>query len=99
MALEYAGALRNGDLYRIKVGRCFVTAITNPMPVITPTHPVQDMELQGMGTRQLAMLLDLLASHRLDPQIDQQRSWQHMGEMLAALGDRRIDGKAIAIVD
>lgn len=59
----------------------------------------QEMELQGMGTRQLAMLLDLLASHRLDPQIDQQRSWRHMGEMLAALGDRRIDGKAIAIVD
>ena len=59
----------------------------------------QEMELQGVGSRELAYLLALVASGQLDPQVDVQNSWHEMGALLAALGDRRIAGKAVALVD
>lgn len=59
----------------------------------------QEMERQGAGSRELGLLLDLVATGRLDPQVDLQRSWHDMGPMLAALGDRTVAGKAVAIVD
>lgn len=59
----------------------------------------QEMERQGVGSRELDTLLGLIATRRLDPQVDLQRSWQEMGPMLAALGERAVAGKAIAIVD
>ena len=59
----------------------------------------QEMERQGAGSRELDILLGLIAARRLDPQVDLQRSWQEMGPMLAALGARAVAGKAIAIVD
>jgi len=59
----------------------------------------QEMERQGAGGRELDTLLGLIAARRLDPQVDLQRSWREMGPMLAALGERAVAGKAIAIVD
>jgi NADPH:quinone reductase-like Zn-dependent oxidoreductase len=59
----------------------------------------QEMELQGVGKRELAHLMTLVETGRLDPQIDMQGSWRDMGTMLAALGDRRVAGKAVALVD
>ena len=59
----------------------------------------QEMERQGVGARELGDLLALVLARRLDPQVDLQRSWHEMGPMLAALGERAVAGKAIAIVD
>ncbi len=59
----------------------------------------QEMERQGVGSRELGDLLELVAAGKLDPQIGLQGSWREMGPMLAALGDRRVTGKAVAIVD
>jgi hypothetical protein len=57
------------------------------------------MERLGMGSRELEYLMWLLSDGKLDPQIDVQKSWHEMGTMLAALGDRQIAGKAVAILD
>ena len=59
----------------------------------------QEMERQGAGSRELETLLGLIATRRLDPQVDLQRSWHEMGSMLAALGARAVAGKAIAVID
>ena len=59
----------------------------------------QEMERLGLGSRELAYLVELLSDGKLDPQVDVQKSWREMGTMLAALGDRQIAGKAIAILD
>ena len=58
-----------------------------------------EMERQGMDRREMAWLLGLVADGRLDPQIDRVASWRDMGSLLAALGDRRINGKAVALID
>jgi NADPH2:quinone reductase len=58
-----------------------------------------ELERQGMGAREMASLLELVAAGRLDPQIDRIGSWRDMGRMLRDLGDRRIAGKAVALVD
>ena len=49
--------------------------------------------------RFLRWLLDLVAAGRLDPQIDRIASWREMGGLLAALGARTINGKAVARID
>jgi NADPH:quinone reductase-like Zn-dependent oxidoreductase len=59
----------------------------------------RELERQGMGSVELGRLLDLVAAGRLDPQIDRVASWQEMPSLLAALGNRRIAGKAVATVD
>ena len=59
----------------------------------------QEMELQGVGSRELAYLMTRVETGQLDPQIDRQGSWREMGEMLAALGERRVAGKAVALID
>ncbi len=59
----------------------------------------QELERQGVGSRELADLLALVADGRLDPQVDAQANWRDMGALLAALGERRIAGKAVALVD
>jgi NADPH:quinone reductase-like Zn-dependent oxidoreductase len=58
-----------------------------------------EMERQGMDRREMAWLLGLVADGRLDPQIDRVASWREMGSLLAALGDRAINGKAVALID
>jgi NADPH:quinone reductase len=58
-----------------------------------------ELERQGMGRSEMAMLLDLVATGRLDPQIDRTASWSEMGSLLRDLGERRIAGKAVAFID
>lgn len=58
-----------------------------------------EMERQGLGSRHLGRLLDLVAGGRLDPQIDHEASWDTMAEMLELLVTRRVRGKAVAIID
>jgi len=59
----------------------------------------RELEHLGMGSRELTDLLDLMAAGRLDPQIDRVGSWREMGALLAALGNRQVAGKAIALID
>ena len=59
----------------------------------------RELERQGMGARELSDLLGLVADGRLDPQIDRVASWREMGTLLRALGDRQINGKAVALID
>jgi NADPH:quinone reductase-like Zn-dependent oxidoreductase len=58
-----------------------------------------ELERHGFGSPELASLVDLAATGRLDPQIDRVGSWREMGTLLEALGARRIKGKAVAVVD
>lgn len=58
-----------------------------------------EMERQGLGSVDLARLLDLVATGQLDPQIVVTDSWRMMGTLLARLGDRALPGKAVALVD
>jgi NADPH:quinone reductase-like Zn-dependent oxidoreductase len=58
-----------------------------------------EMERQGMDHREMGWLLSLVADGRLDPQIDRVASWREMGDLLAALGARTINGKAVARID
>jgi NADPH:quinone reductase-like Zn-dependent oxidoreductase len=59
----------------------------------------RELERQGMGSRELSDLLALVAAGRLDPQIDRVASWREMGSLLRALGNREINGKAVALID
>ena len=59
----------------------------------------QELEWQGAGSRELETLLALVAEGRLDPQVDVQASWHSMGSLLRALGERRVAGKAVALID
>jgi NADPH:quinone reductase-like Zn-dependent oxidoreductase len=58
----------------------------------------RELERQGMGSRDLEDLLALVAAGRLDPQIDRTASWHEMGALLRALGNREINGKAVALI-
>lgn len=46
----------------------------------------------------LALLLDLVRSGRLDPQVERVAPWREAGAVLADLADRRINGKAVLTV-
>jgi NADPH:quinone reductase-like Zn-dependent oxidoreductase len=59
----------------------------------------RELERQGMGSRDLDDLLALVAGGRLDPQIVRVASWHEMGLLLRALGNREINGKAVALID
>ena len=48
---------------------------------------------------EMGWLLSLVADGRLDPQIDRVASWREMGTLLEALGERRVNGKAVALID
>ena len=58
-----------------------------------------ELERQGMDRREMEWLLALVADGRLDPQVDRVESWRRMGDLLTALGERRINGKAVALID
>jgi NADPH:quinone reductase-like Zn-dependent oxidoreductase len=57
-----------------------------------------ELERQGRGARDLAILLDLVAAGRLDPGVDRVADWSNMAELLTALEERRVAGKAVARV-
>ena len=58
-----------------------------------------ELERQGVDRRDMTVLLDLVAAGHLDPHVDRVASWREMGDLLRDLGDRRIAGKAVALVD
>jgi NADPH2:quinone reductase len=51
------------------------------------------------GSADLRRLADLVASGRLDPQIDVTESWEHTADAIQALLDRRVAGKAVLTVE
>jgi NADPH:quinone reductase len=51
------------------------------------------------GSADLRRLADLIAAGRLDPQIDMTASWAEAGAAIEALLERRVDGKAVLLVD
>jgi NADPH:quinone reductase len=53
----------------------------------------------GTGARDLRRLAELVAAGRLDPQIDLFASWEEAGSAIEALLDRRVNGKAVLLVD
>lgn len=57
-----------------------------------------ELERQGRGSADLASLLALVAAGRLDPGIDRVAGWEDMADLLAALRDRQVNGKAVALV-
>jgi NADPH:quinone reductase-like Zn-dependent oxidoreductase len=51
------------------------------------------------GTSDLRRLADLVAAGKLDPQIDLTAPWSEAGPAIEALLDRRVNGKAVLIVE
>ena len=52
-----------------------------------------------LGTKQLERMLALMASGTLDAQVSQTGSWSDPMPLVKALVDRRVDGKAVLLVD
>ncbi|MFL6288081.1 MAG: zinc-binding dehydrogenase [Actinomycetes bacterium] len=52
-----------------------------------------------LGTKQLERMLALMASGALNPQVSQTGSWRDPMPLVEALIDRRVDGKAVLLVD
>ncbi|HWI07554.1 MAG TPA: zinc-binding dehydrogenase [Solirubrobacteraceae bacterium] len=59
----------------------------------------EDVARTGNGGRDLGRLAALVASGRLDAQIDREESWREPGPAIAALLARRVAGKAVLLVD
>ncbi len=59
----------------------------------------EEIERTGTGGSDLARLAALVASGRLDAQIDLEASWRDPGPAIAALLERRVAGKAVLHVD
>lgn len=58
-----------------------------------------ELEHTRTGGADLTRLADLVASGKLDPQIDLTLSWKDAGEAIDALLGRRVNGKAVLRVD
>jgi NADPH:quinone reductase-like Zn-dependent oxidoreductase len=58
-----------------------------------------EVSRRRLGTKQLERMLALMASGALDPQVSQTGSWRDPMPLVEALIDRRVDGKAILLVD
>jgi NADPH2:quinone reductase len=58
-----------------------------------------ELARSGTGTSDLRRLAELVAAGRLDPQIDLIASWTEAGSAIEALLDRRVNGKAVLVVD
>jgi NADPH:quinone reductase-like Zn-dependent oxidoreductase len=54
---------------------------------------------RGGASRPLSRLAALVATGKLDPHIDLERSWREAADAIRALLDRRIAGKAVLLVD
>ena len=89
-------------------------ASSDPGPVSFPTRSLfgrapgarlhglfifEELERTGSGGRDLARLAALVATGRLDTQIDLEASWREPGPALEALLERRVAGKAVLLVD
>jgi NADPH:quinone reductase-like Zn-dependent oxidoreductase len=58
-----------------------------------------ELEHRRTGSADLRRLADLVADRGLDPQIDLTLSWVEAGRAIEALLDRRVNGKAVLVVD
>ncbi|UTI62593.1 zinc-binding dehydrogenase [Paraconexibacter antarcticus] len=58
-----------------------------------------ELARERSGTRDLGVLLDLVAAGHLDPQITHEGSWSDAGAALTGIMDRTITGKAVLHVD
>jgi len=58
-----------------------------------------ELEYTRTCSSDLRRLAELVASGKLDPQIAMQLPWERAGEAIEALLDRRVNGKAVLIVD
>jgi NADPH:quinone reductase len=54
---------------------------------------------QASFGKDLALLVSLLAANKLSPQIGSEESWRNLARVLPALRERRVNGKAIFLVD
>jgi NADPH:quinone reductase len=57
-----------------------------------------ELARRGSGSGDLRRLAELVAAGRLDPQIDLVASWTEAGSAIAALLERRVNGKAVLTV-
>jgi NADPH:quinone reductase len=89
-------------------------ASTVPDPVTYPTRALfgqspgakvyglmvfPELRRHGGASPLLARLAQLVADGRLDPQISLTDSWRNAGAAIQALLDRKVDGKAVLVVD
>lgn len=109
------GPVLGSALRRIRPGGTVVSfASTTTDPVSYPTRELfarapgarlyglfifDELKHTQSGTRDLRRLADLVADGRLDPQIDLTVSWREAGPAIEALLDRRVNGKAVLVVD
>jgi NADPH:quinone reductase len=109
------GPMLGAALSRVApVGRVINFAATTPDPVSFPTRRLfgrapgamlyglyvfSELERTQSGSADLRRLADLIAAHRLDPQIDLTASWTEAKRAIEALLERRVNGKAVLTVD
>ena len=109
------GPVLGAAIQRVAPGGTIVSfASTIPEPVSYPARELfaraPGARLYGLyvfgelahtrsGSADLRRLADLVAEHRLDPQIDLTLSWREAGSAIEALLDRRVNGKAVLTVD
>ena len=109
------GPVLGSAIQRVAPGGTIVSfASTIPEPVSYPARELfaraPGARLYGLyvfaelahtrsGSADLRRLADLVAEGRLDPQIDLTLSWHEVGSAIAALLDRRVNGKAVLRVD
>jgi NADPH:quinone reductase len=109
------GPVLGAALRRVAPGGIVVNyAATVPEPVSYPTRELfgrapgarlyafyvfSELSHTRSGGTDLRRLADLVAAGKLDPQIDLTLSWNQAGEAIHALLDRRVNGKAVLIVD
>jgi len=109
------GPVLGDGIRRVKPGGTVISfASTITDPVSYPTRELfarapgarvyglyvfSELEHRRSGSADLRRLADLVADRGLDPQIDLTLSWSEAGRAIEALLDRRVNGKAVLIVD
>ncbi len=109
------GPVLGTALRRVAPGGTVINfAATTPEPVSYPTRDLfgraPGARLYGLyifaelahsrtGSADLRRLADLVAAGKLDPQIDMTASWREAKTAVEALLDRRVNGKAVLVVD
>ena len=58
-----------------------------------------ELDRRGTGSADLERLARLIAAGKLDPAISVEASWREAGPVLEALLERRVQGKAVLLVD
>ena len=58
-----------------------------------------ELDRRGTGSEDLERLARLIAAGKLDPAISVEASWREAGPVLEALLERRVQGKAVLLVD